>query len=423
MSRYDDHGGWAPYVPVAERRRRAAHEVETLRRKGHPVAPVTIEGRQIATTFWGKAWCDNMESYHDFQSRLPRGRTYVRNGSVLDLQIARGKVTSLVSGSELYHVAIAITEIPKVKWEAIRADCSTGIDSLVELLQGRFSKGIMERLCRQNAGLFPKPTEIRLSCTCPDYASMCKHVAAVLYGIGARLDHAPELLFQLRGVDGSDLVARVDASLPISTTDVAADKVLAADNLSALFGLDMAEQPAAPPEPPFRRREPNSPAPKDPEPAAKANRAKTPGNPDTPSLTLTVDVFIPPAASNVLGVVVADGGSPKRDVTTTLEFDSQTLGEALAQAREFVERGIDDLVGPHWTRWFQASYGWQLSEIGFDPETGLHLREPIPPDPSAQRTVASAHPAIKPPRRARANGRLSDQKPTPAKTKAAKTKT
>ncbi len=281
----------------------------------------------------------------------------------------------------------------------------------------------MERLCRQNAGLFPKPTEIRLSCTCPDYASMCKHVAAVLYGIGARLDHAPELLFQLRGVDGGDLVAQVDASLPISTTDVAADKVLATDDLSALFGLDMAEQPAAPPEPPFRRREPNSPAPKDPEPAAKANRAKTPGNPDTPSLTLTVDVFIPPAASNVLGVVVADGGSPKRDVTTTLEFDSQTLGEALAQAREFVERAIDDLFGPQWTRWFQASYGWQLSEIGFDPETGLHLREPIPPDPSAQRTVASAHPAIKPPRRARANGRLSDQKPTPAKTNTAKTRT
>lgn len=419
MSRYDDHGGWAPYVPVAERRRRAAREVETLRRKGHPVAPVTIEGRQIAATFWGKAWCDNLESYHDFENRLSRGRTYVRNGSVLDLQIARGMVTALVSGSELYRVAITITEIPEVRWEAIRADCSTGIDSLVELLQGRFSKAIMERLCRQNAGLFPKPAEIRLSCTCPDYASMCKHVAAVLYGIGARLDHMPELLFQLRGVDADDLVAQVDASLPISATDVAADKVLAADDLSALFGLDMAEQPAALPEPPRRHREPTSSAPKHPEPGAKARRAKSPGKPDDAALTLTVDVFISPAAPSVLAVVVTDGGRPRCDVTTTLTFGSQkTLAEALAQAREFVERAISDLLGPQWMRWFQASYGWQLSEIGFDPETGLHLREPIPPDPLGTANREPAHRAGKPTREVRANRRLSGRIPASAKTKA-----
>jgi uncharacterized Zn finger protein len=417
MSRYDYDGGWAPYIPVAERRRRAAREVGTLRRKGHPVAPVTIEGRQIATTFWGKAWCDNLESYHHFENRLPRGRTYVRNGSVLDLQIARGKVTALVSGSELYRVTIGITEIPKARWEAIRADCSTGIDSLVELLRGRFSKGIMERLCRQDTGLFPKPAEIRLSCTCRDYASMCKHVAAALYGIGARLDHAPELLFQLRGVDAGDLVAQVDASLPILATDVAADKMLAGDDLSALFGLDMAEQPAAPPEPPRRRQEPKSSAPEDPEPAAKVSRAKTPGIPDTPSVTLTVAVFIPPHSPNQLGVAVTDGGRPMRSATSVLVLDSQTLGEALAQAREFVERAIDDLFGPQWTRWFQASYGWQLTEIGFDPETGLHLHEPIPPGPPAQQTEAVTRPARKPPRGVRANGRLSDRKPTSAKTR------
>src|SRR4051794_41968297 len=81
------HGGWAPYVPVAERRRKAEREVAKLRKKGHPVAPVRIEGRTIATTFWGKAWCDNLESYRDYENRLPRGRTYVRNGSVVDLQI------------------------------------------------------------------------------------------------------------------------------------------------------------------------------------------------------------------------------------------------------------------------------------------------------------------------------------------------
>ena len=214
MSRY--YGGWAPYVPVAERRRRAERAMEKRRKGGHPVAPVRIAGRAIATTFWGRAWCDNMEGYHDYENRLPRGRTYVRNGSVVDLQIAPGRVTAVVSGSELYDVTITIKETPATQWRSICADCAGGIDSLVELLQGRFSKGVMERLCRQQGGLFPRPSDIRFSCSCPDHALMCKHVAAVLYGVGARLDQQPELLFRLRAVDETDLVAHVDAALPMS---------------------------------------------------------------------------------------------------------------------------------------------------------------------------------------------------------------
>jgi uncharacterized Zn finger protein len=239
----DDDGGWPAYVPAAERRRRAAQEAKKLRKKG-PVEPVTIEGRQIASTFWGKAWCDNMESYRDFESRLPRGRSYARNGSVIDLKIAPGKVTALVSGSELYRVAIDITHLPKKNWGAIQADCAGSIDSLVELLQGKLSKAVMERLCRQDAGLFPKPSDIRFSCTCPDYASMCKHVAAALYGVGARLDHKPELLFRLRAVDETELVADLDVALPMSGKDMGSGKILEGGDLSALFGLDLAAPPA-----------------------------------------------------------------------------------------------------------------------------------------------------------------------------------
>lgn len=247
MSRYNDYdydGGWPPYVSAAERRLRTAREAQKLRKKGGPVEPVTIEGRRIASTFWGKAWCDNMESYRDFASRLPRGRSYARNGSVLDLQIGPGKVTALVSGSSLYRVAIDITQLSKKKWGAIRADCAGGIDSLVELLQGKLSKAVMERLCRQDAGLFPKPSEIRFSCTCPDFASMCKHVAAALYGVGARLDHKPELLFRLRAVNETELVADIDVVLPMSRKDTGSDKILQGGDLSVLFGLEMAAPPA-----------------------------------------------------------------------------------------------------------------------------------------------------------------------------------
>lgn len=235
--RYD--GGWPRYVPVAERRKKAEREMEKLRKKGHPVAPVTIEGRTIARTFWGKAWCDNLESYRDYENRLPRGRTYVRNGSVVDLQISPLEIKAMVSGSSIYKVAVTIQALAPARWRSICEDCAGGIDSLVELLQGRFSKGVMERICRQDKGLFPKPSEIRFSCSCLDGASMCKHVAAVLYGIGARLDGMPELLFRLRAVDENDLVADLDDALPFSNQPLDVENVLETDDISALFGLDM----------------------------------------------------------------------------------------------------------------------------------------------------------------------------------------
>lgn len=235
--------GWRPYVPVGERQRKAAREIERLKKKGHPVSPVVIEGRTIAKTFWGQAWCDNLERYSDYANRLPRGRTYVRNGSVVDLQIGSGEVQALVSGSDIYKVAVKVTPVSKARWRSICADCAGAIDSLVELLQGRFSKGVMERLCREGAGLFPSPDDIQLSCSCPDWAGMCKHVAAVLYGIGARLDHQPELLFKLHKVDEKELIAKAGHGLPLGGKAPAAEKTLGSEDLSAIFGLEIAQTP------------------------------------------------------------------------------------------------------------------------------------------------------------------------------------
>ncbi len=233
--------GWRPYVSVAERRRKAAKEMEKLRKKGHPVSPVAIEGRTIVRTFWGKAWCDNLERYSDFANRLPRGRTYVRNGSVIDLQIGPGEIKAAVSGSSIYRVTVKVVPVAKTRWKSICQDCAGAIDSLVELLQGQFSKGVMERICQQKSGLFPSPSEIELSCSCPDWAAMCKHVAAVLYGIGARLDKQPELLFRLHKVDEKELIAKASHALPLAKKGRAAAGVLGAnEDLSKLFGLEMA---------------------------------------------------------------------------------------------------------------------------------------------------------------------------------------
>jgi uncharacterized Zn finger protein len=165
----------------------------------------------------------------------------VRNGSVVDLQIKPGAIVAYVSGSELYEVALTVTPLAKAKWKSICNDCAGGIDSLVELLQGRLSKGVMERICRQNHGLFPSPAEIKLSCSCPDWAGMCKHVAAVMYGIGARFDRQPELLFRLRAVDEMELIVNAGKATPLAKQGPAAGKLLASDDLAGIFGLDMAE--------------------------------------------------------------------------------------------------------------------------------------------------------------------------------------
>ena len=236
-----DFYGWRPYVSVAKRRQKAAKAMAKLKKKGHPVSPVVVEGRTIVKTFWGKAWCENLEQYSDFANRLPRGRTYVRNGSVIDLQIAPGEIQALVSGSSIYKVAVKVAPVAKARWQSICTDCAGAIDSLIELLQGRFSKGVMERVCRQKTGLFPSPHEITLSCSCPDWASMCKHVAAVLYGIGARLDQQPDLLFRLHNVDEKELIAGAGKALPQAKRAPAANKVLGGEDLAAMFGLEMAQ--------------------------------------------------------------------------------------------------------------------------------------------------------------------------------------
>jgi uncharacterized Zn finger protein len=231
--------GWKPYVPVAERRRRAEQQAAKFKKNGQPITPVTIEGRSIAASFWGKSWCTNLDRYSDYASRLPRGRTYVRNGSVVDLQIANGEVTALVAGSKLYTIKITITPVKRDAWKAICRDCSGSVSSLVELLQGRLSKSVMDRVCREGDGLFPSPKDIKLSCSCPDWASMCKHVAASLYGVGARLDSEPELLFVLRGVDQNELLS-AGPEIALSAAAPAAGKLLDDDDVAALFGLEMA---------------------------------------------------------------------------------------------------------------------------------------------------------------------------------------
>lgn len=267
-----------PYISVAERRRRgAAAAAKLAKRTGRPPAPIVIQGRAIATTFWGLAWCKNLEAYSDYANRLPRGRTYARNGSVVDLEITTGRVKALVQGSSLYKIQITFGTLPGPRWNTFKQRSAGRVTNLLDLLQGRLSKEILSDLTQRDTGLFPSPSEIRMSCSCPDSASLCKHLAAVLYGVGARLDHQPELFFTLRGVDVGELIAKVTAEVAgvgAASVGAAGSDGLAGEDLSALFGVDLDPGTAAPPAPAAASPRAKKAIRKKPAPAAPAQKPK-----------------------------------------------------------------------------------------------------------------------------------------------------
>jgi uncharacterized Zn finger protein len=229
--------GWRPYVPVAERQAKAKKKIETLRKKGKNIQPIFIEGRAIARSFWGQVWCDHLESFSDFENRLPRGRTYVRNGSVCHLEIQKGKIEALVSGSSLYRVAISIRPLKPAIWKSIKQRCTGKIGSMLELLAGKLSDHVMSVVSDRKKGLMPLPGEMKFSCSCPDWADMCKHVAAALYGVGSRLDLQPDLLFILRGVNAEELIG-AKMSLP-AAAKAKTKQVIAEEKLGEIFGIEL----------------------------------------------------------------------------------------------------------------------------------------------------------------------------------------
>jgi uncharacterized Zn finger protein len=232
--------GFRPYVNAAEKRRRAKKAATALQKKGRKLNPVQVNGKTISRSFWGKAWCENLESYSDYANRLPRGRSYLRNGSVVDFRIVPGEIRALVFGSDLYRVTIKVQPVQKAAWKALKTDCAGRVGSLMDLLQGKLSGQVMEIITRRETGLFPRPAEIGLSCSCPDWAGMCKHVAATLYAVGARLDESPELLFVLRGADHLELLTEATKSVTTCVSrSTEGSGTLTGENLEEVFGIEI----------------------------------------------------------------------------------------------------------------------------------------------------------------------------------------
>ncbi|MBC8081388.1 MAG: SWIM zinc finger family protein [Gorillibacterium sp.] len=241
MSFYSEY---PEYVSVAEKKLRALKTIEKLRKKNPNIAPITLTGTKLVRTWWGKAWNDNLVSYSDYANRIDRGRSYVRHGAVLDLQLTQGQVQALVQGSETkpYKVELLIQPISKEVWAAIIKDCTGKMNSLQELIEGKFPKALADLFKLKGIGLFPAPKEIVLKCSCPDSAKMCKHVAAVLFGVGARLDDNPGLFFELRNVNITDLITETtkqQSQSLLEKSKVKSRRVIADGDMSSIFGIDL----------------------------------------------------------------------------------------------------------------------------------------------------------------------------------------
>jgi uncharacterized Zn finger protein len=228
---------YPPYKSVAQRKAEAERRAKKLASKGAMLEPAAPAGKKLASTFWGQAWNRNLERYQDYQYRLPRGRSYVRNGAVIDLKVEKGRIKALVSGSELYELTIHIQPLKLARWTSLKGQCSGQITSLIGLLQGKLPPSIMEAVTKEEEGLFPEPCDIRFDCNCPDYADLCKHCAAAAYGVSARLDRDPGLLFLLRGVDHMELITSAsDAAAAQTDASGSGDDL---DDLSGIFGIEL----------------------------------------------------------------------------------------------------------------------------------------------------------------------------------------
>lgn len=234
--------GYPEYQSVAQKKAKAQKAIEKLRKKDSGIEPVIIEGKTLVHEWWGKAWNHNLESYADYQNRISRGRSYVRNGAVLDLRIKEGQVTALVQGSRVkpYTVKIVFDVLSSEKWQQVTNLCNQRIASMEALIEGKFPKELESLFEDKKYGLFPSPKEIHFDCNCPDWAYMCKHVASVLYGIGSRLDQQPLLLFELRGVDSTALIKKsMEAKLESMLKNVThkSQRSIEEEEALDLFGL------------------------------------------------------------------------------------------------------------------------------------------------------------------------------------------
>jgi uncharacterized Zn finger protein len=167
----------------------------------------------IGETWWSQRFIELLESF-GVGSRLKRGRTYARAGQVVELEVEPGLVLAKVQGSRYspYRVRIRGKVLSEHQWRRAENAMAAQALPLAKLLAGEMPHDIEELFASCKLTLFPRSKrELTASCSCPDWANPCKHVAAAYYLLAERFDENPFLIFAWRGREQDELVARLRA--------------------------------------------------------------------------------------------------------------------------------------------------------------------------------------------------------------------
>lgn len=232
--------GYFDTPSVAELRQMAKDSLA----KNKDYDPVIFEGNsrsKICKSWWGDAWCRNLDRYADWDNRIDRGRSYLRNGTVIDLKMNGGEIYAKVQGSREtpYTVKITIDPINEKKSRKIEKQAAGKIQNIEALLTGTFPESLKEDFFQEGM-LFPSLKEIHFNCSCPDWASLCKHVAATLFGVGVRLDTDPKIFFQMRGINIEDFVEKaISGKLEkmLKNADKITPRIIKDSEIMNLFGV------------------------------------------------------------------------------------------------------------------------------------------------------------------------------------------
>lgn len=235
------YGGFAPYQTIDELRNKNIKKKITYIKKHPDANPIVLTGT-LGKTWWGKAWNQNLERYADYANRLPRGKRYIKAESIFDFSIEQGYVKGIVAGSGRtpYEVSIQIDPLSEKDWDNLQKLCGNRIESMDLLLQGKFPQELKEQFFMKDHGLFPSPKQIHIDCSCPDYAILCKHAAAILYAVSIRLDENPSLFFELRNISMNQLIKKAlgeNIDQLIKNSKKKSKRILDEEDIEGLFHL------------------------------------------------------------------------------------------------------------------------------------------------------------------------------------------
>ncbi len=215
---------------AAELETLAAARLAELQAAGEELHPVVSRSRALVSHFWGKAWMRHLAACEAGGLCLAPGRTLLRHGCVLDVQLAPGLIRARVSTQRLEEVELHLAPLDEERQAELVQLCQGRIDSLVSLMEGRVDETVLAPLCDPQLGLLPEPADWRMHCSCADWAEPCPHAAAAIYAAGVLIDADPSLLFTLRSLDPATL---------LRPTAQAEASDFAAGDLGKLFGIEL----------------------------------------------------------------------------------------------------------------------------------------------------------------------------------------